>query len=26
MENACVAACGGYQAGQLHPSNIGYSA
>ncbi|KAG2408337.1 hypothetical protein LR48_Vigan01g216800 [Vigna angularis] len=26
MENACVAACGGYHAGQLHPSNTGYSA
>jgi legumain len=26
MEEACIAACGGYDAGHLHPSNRGYSA
>ncbi|RDX72677.1 hypothetical protein CR513_47798 [Mucuna pruriens] len=26
VKEACVAACGGYDAGQLHPSNRGYSA
>ncbi|TKY55414.1 Vacuolar-processing enzyme [Spatholobus suberectus] len=26
MEEACVATCGGYDAGQLYPSNRGYSA
>ena len=26
MEEACMAACEGYDAGELHPSNRGYSA
>lgn len=26
MEEACMAACGGYDAGHWHPSNRGYSA